>query len=1145
MTQQNHECLSDEQLEMVALGETTEKHILQHIDQCDLCKSKLDEIQSNNQFLNLFAQADPLDQFSKKTTPQHKDKPLPEILPGGYKVECEIHRGGHGIVYRATQIQTNRLVAVKMLILGTMATPRQRMRFEREAEIVAALRHPGIVPIYDAGYLDDGRFGFAMEYVDGVTLGQWSAKNPVETQNDIRTCLKLFLLICDAVNFAHKFGVVHRDLKPANILIDQENKPHILDFGIAKVLKEDPDTISHFGQSSQSQSETPDNAHHTMPGEFSGTLAYASPEQVSGDPKRIDLRTDIYSLGIILYELISGKLPYSDSGSITDIIHRIQTDKPNPITQHIPFIPRDLSEILAHALQKNKLDRYESVHDLSQDIQHFLDGKPIEIRRDSTWYVLRKTVRRKWLAATLLSISLLALTSFSIAMTALYIQKNQAETDAILQLRSRDIAHAHTEGLVGDTSLALDMLWNAQLEKTKGLNNPQELLFGNAIEPIDSYWELWSFYARNPCLKTTEIKHELRNRVAISSDSTTIVSYENSQFHFYTLADHQLVRTIDIALPDSLSPISDETRIGLIDNGQAVVLLDINGIALFNAHTGQLISTHPFPKNPRHSTRFILNNGTITYAESGRPLIVIDPLQDYRKLHLGPDTENSLTTPLGSTDTLLATTTHYIQNHVVTNSTISIWNMPEGTLVAQRNLPSQIGSGLFTPDMNSILLPHFLTGKQTLWNFSDPDSPLQTMTTPIGTSPLAWLNNGEQVICIQGGQSVSIWDIKSKSQIAHYSGTSGNTRYAVPNPSMSTFTTINDDSIKTWNLPTNPHSPQLWNTPPQANDQAHHDTALSPNTNQIAWAKNKPGNYQLHISNPSDNSPPIIIDKPNDLITSIAFNHQGNQIAWAQANGQVTLWDIENNTHINTFDDHDSGVRTIAMSPTQNILASGGEDAQVILRNLNTGKTTTLLGHSKRIPKIIFSPNGHTLASSSMDGTIRLWNVQTGTLLKTIDLQQGLYALSFSPDNIHLAAGGRGQSITIINTQTNHHTTLQGDSSSIFSLAYGPQGRVLVSGDIAGNVSLWDTQTTRRLAQLPKHEQMVMSIQIDPDGQSMITCSAGHNPELRIWNLTTFNPHIAGNLEFHASQIQKRTNKKPANLGAMQTWASKIHGPQQ
>lgn len=1139
MDQQHQSCLNDEQLETVANGECTDQHLLDHIDQCDLCKKSLEEIQGNNQFLANFAQADPLLNNSPTPPALHDDAPLPEILPGGYKIEHEIHRGGHGVVYRATQVQTNRPVAVKMLLLGTMATPRQRMRFEREAEIVAALRHPGIVTIYDAGYLDDGRFGFAMEYVDGVTLDRWAKENHIETQDDIRTRLKLFLKICDAVNFAHQQGIVHRDLKPANILIDKENEPHILDFGIAKVLKEDPNASTRFGQSIHFQSRNSGNIQHTMPGEFSGTLAYASPEQVSGDPNLIDLRTDIYSLGIILYELLCGRLPYSVSGSITDVIHRIETEEPNTITQHMPILARDLSEIVSHTLQKTKLDRYQSVQDLSQDIQCYLDGRPIDIRRGSAWYVVGKTIRRKWIAATALSASLLALTIFSIAMTLLYFQKNTAETDAILQLRARNIAHAHTEGLIGDASLALDLLWNAQLVDTKGLDKPQELLFGNAIEPIDSYWEIWSFYARNPCLQTTPIQHSLANSTALSSDQNTLVSFSDNQLHFYSTTDHKRIRTVDVVFPDWMTIQSTKMKSMLSVDNNTVVFLSDNGVILWNAHTGKTISSRELPAVPDYTHRALLKNSTVVTYHTNH-ISIIDPQHDYRELILDTRESQSAISLTNAAGTLLVSKTTRIQEYAIIDSTLNIWSLPEGELLAQYNLPGNIKALVFAPNTTSMLLQRPHSGELLLWDFSESSPPTNAFTIPKNMTIRAWFNESNTILCSQPGQTITLWDTDTNRMTNQFNSMSLNTRHAILNKNSPNLTTISDHAIRTWDL-----NNELFRTPPQANEFTHHDFAISPNAKHFAWAMNNADDYQVHISTLNNDSQTIVIKNLNDLTTAFDFDRHSKQLAWALADGQVTLWDIENNQKISTFKDHESGVRTIAMSPTQSILATGGEDAQIILRNLDTGTIQKLQGHSTRIPKIAFSPDGRVLASCSMDGTVRLWDVETGSMLKVYNFEKGMYTLSFSPDNIHLAAAGRGQQITIINTKTDQQTTFQAGLQSILTLAYGPQGRVLVSGDMNGNLSLWDTQSTNRLAQLPKHEQMVMSIKVSNDGRSMISCSAGQDPELRVWDLTAFNQHIAGNLEYHASIIEKKINKKPANLGAMQRWAAKIHGTQQ
>ncbi len=200
--------------------------------------------------------------------------PIPEIP--GYDILKLIGRGGMGLVYKATQHSTQRSVALKLLLEGPLASDQARRRFEREIALAAQLKHPNIVPIYDSGTCD-GRMYYAMEYVRGRSLNDHLAANRL----DIPTKLRLFTDICDAVRHAHQRGIVHRDLKPTNIIVDADGKPHILDFGLAKA-------------SNLLDAKT------SITAQIVGTPAYMSPEQASGDPDAIDIRTDIYSLGVVL-----------------------------------------------------------------------------------------------------------------------------------------------------------------------------------------------------------------------------------------------------------------------------------------------------------------------------------------------------------------------------------------------------------------------------------------------------------------------------------------------------------------------------------------------------------------------------------------------------------------------------------------------------------------------------------------------------------------------------------------------------------------------------------------------------------------------------------------------------------------------------
>lgn len=263
----------------------------------------------------------------------------------------------------------------------------------------------------------------------------------------------------------------------------------------------------------------------------------------------------------------------------------------------------------------------------------------------------------------------------------------------------------------------------------------------------------------------------------------------------------------------------------------------------------------------------------------------------------------------------------------------------------------------------------------------------------------------------------------------------------------------------------------------------------------------------------------------------------GRLLAAAGMDGVVSVWDTHTGKVLNRFTDHKSSVHSVAMSPNYHILASGGDDHRVILRNLDTGLVKILEGHTSRVPSVAFDPSGHWLASCSMDGSVRLWDVSTGDLLKVYMFDDRFHALSFSPDGDTIAVGGENQHVILINSKTGGRSVLEDESGVIFSLAFGPDGRVLVSGDKLGNLSLWDVDRKTRLTRFPKHQSMIVGIAISPDGRSMASCSSGHSPEIRYWDLAGLAPYIAGNLEYPADRFTKTHGKKPANLDAMRRWA--------
>jgi serine/threonine protein kinase len=333
----------------------------------------------------------------------------------GYDDLVEIRRGGQGVVYAATQRSTRRRVAIKLLLDGAFASDVSRRRFEREIELVGALRNPHIVRIYDSGVANDGHPYFVMEFVDGAPLDRYvidsgltnsgQPSSAADARSRIDRLLRLFLPICEAVQYAHQRGVIHRDLKPANIRVDSDGAPRVLDFGLARA----------GGGSSVAGA---DATELTSSGQFMGSLPWASPEHAGGNPDAIDTRSDIYSLGVVLHYLLTGQFPYTVQGALRDVLENIMRAEPHRPSESAVGISSDLDTIVLKCLAKEPDRRYQSAADLADDIRHYLADEPIQARRDSMWYVLKKKARRyQVLAAAAAAVIVIAIVGLSVSLS--------------------------------------------------------------------------------------------------------------------------------------------------------------------------------------------------------------------------------------------------------------------------------------------------------------------------------------------------------------------------------------------------------------------------------------------------------------------------------------------------------------------------------------------------------------------------------------------------------------------------------------------------------------------------------------------------------------------------------------------------------
>ncbi|HPF41248.1 MAG TPA: serine/threonine-protein kinase [Phycisphaerae bacterium] len=338
-----------------------------------------------------------------------------------YTIQDAISRGGQGLVFRATQLSTHRDVAIKVLADGVFASKQQLERFMREIELAARLRHPNIVAIHDSGTVQNRPY-CVMEYVDGEPVDDYVLLE----RPSLRDRVTLFAKICRAVSYAHQRGVIHRDLKPANILVDSEGEPRLLDFGLAK---------DAFAREAS-------NAGLSMPGQVIGTLQFLTPEQIRGIPGEIDVRTDIYALGLVFYQVLTGTPPFPAKESYDDVRRQILEAPPTPFRALVSSQPGapdpkdldpDIEAILRKALEKDKDRRYQSADAMADDFERYLRDEIVVARADTRFYIFRKTVRRYRIQLAVAAGFVLLTTAAAIVSTSQYFRASR-ERDRFVQV---------------------------------------------------------------------------------------------------------------------------------------------------------------------------------------------------------------------------------------------------------------------------------------------------------------------------------------------------------------------------------------------------------------------------------------------------------------------------------------------------------------------------------------------------------------------------------------------------------------------------------------------------------------------------------------------------------------------------------------
>jgi eukaryotic-like serine/threonine-protein kinase len=948
---------------------------------------------------------------------------------GRYRIVRRHGEGGMGTVFEAEQDSPRRTVALKV-IRSAYPTREMLNRFQHEAQILGRLQHIGIASVYEADMSEDGNPFFAMEFIRGAPLDEFVRTRGLGASE----CLELVARICDAVQHAHDKGVVHRDLKPVNILVDTSGQPKILDFGVARVTGADLPTTSP----------------HTRTGQLVGTLSYMSPEQLSAQSSALDARSDVYALGVILFELLAHRLPYHlDQLPVHAVARIIDQQEPSRLGSVDRRYRGDLEVIVAKALEKEKTARYASAADLASDVRRYLRGDPIRARKVSAAERSWRWARRNPVVALLAcAVSLLLLV---------------ATAGSVLAARGFARAAREERALRQDADSARDAA--SARERAERWER-----YRSAIAAASAAQQLQNSSTGERALK--EAPEEHRN-------------WEWRHLHsLLEGASHVFPVPSGRVGPRAIGPNS--LQIAVVGKEGATVLYDAatgrRGPVL-EGEPGEVASLQYSPDG-RWLAVGAKDGGILVYdAATGRQQLVLRG-EKPSSVRFSPDGLRIISNESGNEPGI----GKYRLWDATTGRQLAL--LGEGRFTAYNSGAafSPDGKRVATAEGESIHMSAADTGRQLL-----VAGPLGSPVSRIFFSPDGKRIIADQVFLCDGATGLRIATLGDpKSADWFFAWSADGSRLA-------TCTQYPENSVQLWDASTG----KLIRTM-AGHTNAVMGLAFSPDDQRLASISS---DQTARLWDGQTGHLIAVLRGHTGRLTSVAFNPNGRRLVTSSYDRTMRLWDAETGELITVLRGHRDAAHIPAYSFDGSRLISSSTDGTVRVWDTDlVERNVGLRAHQSFVYDVAYRPDGVQVASAAWDGTVRLWNPETGRQTGILRSDSAIISsVAYSPDGTRIATAARDVGVTLWNVTSGKQEcvwpgptgTWRGDAR----VAFSPDGTLVAAGSAAGPVRVWSAATKERIAELPGHDGASGDVAFSPDGRAL--ASAGVDGTVRLWDLAT------------------------------------------